>query len=82
MYVCMYVCIYTYIQYIYPYKKLNLASSEEAMAFLGVGKNFIVNVDPIEFQDAEAMESRASALLGGGGVLSALGFRELVDYRC
>ena len=44
-----------------------------------MGKNFIVNVDPIEFQDAEAIEFRASAL--GGGVLSVLGFSVLVFYQ-
>ena len=33
-----------------------------------MGKNFIVNVDPIEFQDAEAMRFRAF------GVLSFFGF--------
>ena len=40
----------------------------QGYGFLGVGKNFIVNVDPIEFQDAEAMRFRAF------GVLSFFGF--------
>jgi len=38
----------------------------EGYGFLGVGKNFIINVDPIEFQDAEVKKTKLSAELANG----------------
>ncbi|OLP84099.1 Fucoxanthin-chlorophyll a-c binding protein F, chloroplastic [Symbiodinium microadriaticum] len=38
----------------------------EGYGFLGVGKNFIVNVDPIEFQDAEVKKTKLSAEIANG----------------
>ncbi|CAE7832187.1 FCPB [Symbiodinium sp. CCMP2592] len=38
----------------------------EGYGFLGVGKNFIINVDPIEFQDADVKKTKLAAELANG----------------
>ncbi|CAE7399259.1 FCPE [Symbiodinium natans] len=38
----------------------------EGYGFLGVGKNFIINVDPIEFQDSEVKKTKLSAEIANG----------------
>jgi len=38
----------------------------EGYGFLGVGKNFIVNVDPIRFQDPEVKKAKLSAEIANG----------------
>ncbi|CAE7797739.1 FCPF [Symbiodinium necroappetens] len=50
----------------------------EGYGFLGVGKNFIVNVDPIEFQDAEVKKTKLSAEIANGRLAPGLHLFEVM----